>query len=652
MSFQSRASWAFVSLLLGAAASGCVESVGPEDAEDDVDSADENVSAAQSALATCVTIQRGGTGNIQDTLLSADYPGWATGNEPSLYTGKSGGGGMNRSLLRADLASIPAGSTVTSATLNLSASWTDESNQVGVYPVLSPWSEATATAGNFDAATGIGAVAAASFAAGNGGTKSVNVTGLVAQWVNGSLANNGLALQEPAAQSHLFWSSETSMKPTLTVCYEPPPAGPYMWSKAFYHAAIAGDPGGNTIGAGGFYGTVDFGAGPITSTYTTGQYVSATQDVYVVKFGPTGNALWSKKFGDEYIINPDNARDQNAQAVATDAAGNVYVSGTFKGVVVNAYSPGYSEASYPGVYTLQLDPSGNHVFSTGHYANGWGTVVKRVGADNQGGMYVFGDCSVALGAYCQNGSFLFKDATSGGAGWSHGCRPTSFGSYGRFTAMAVDGSGSAIMSATYSQAGQGGVDCGDGSVALQHAQDLLLVKHDSAGTLAWIKQYPATGSVFVTDLVADASNNVFMSLFVSGSLTMGATTFGSGSFVVKLDPDMFVVWSTSLVGASPRKLDVLPGGKIALAGLFANSIDFGAGPVSGYGSNDFFVSKLEADGTPTGWGLTIGGPASDTDLLMATDGLGGIALRGYLNAATFNFGQGATGPSFVTRVAP
>lgn len=651
MSIKHRTSWAFLCLVLGAAAAGCVEPADPDESES------EPVGSASSALATCVTIQRGGTGNIADTFLSADYPGWATGAESSLYSGKSSGGGTNRSLLRADLSSIPAGSTITSATLSLAASWTEANNLVGVYPVLAPWSESTTTAANFDAATGIGATAAGSFAAGNGGTKTVDITALAAQWVNGSLPNNGVALQEPSVNGHLFWSSETSMKPSLTVCYEPPPAGPYMWSKSFYHAAIAADSAGDTIGVGGFYGTVDFGAGPITSTYTTGQYVYPTQDIYVVKYGPTGNALWSKRFGDEYIINPDGARDQGAQAVATDAAGNVYVSGTFKGVVANAYSPGYSETSFPGVYTLKLDASGNHVFSTGHYAYGWGTAVRRVAADSQGGMYVFGDCSVALGGYCENGSFLFKDPTAGGAGWSHGCRPTNFGSYGRFSAMTVDGSGAAIMSAVYSQANQGSVDCGNGGVAqpvaLEHAQDLLLVKHDGAGNLAWIKQFPVTGSAYVTDLVAGADNNVFMSVYVSGSLTMGATTFGSGDFVVKLDPDMNVVWSTSLSGASTRKLDLLPGGKIALAGLFVNSINFGAGPVSGYGGNDLFVSKLNADGTPTGWGLTIGGPANDNEILMATDGLGGVALRGYLNNnATFDFGQGPKGPSFVARVAP
>ncbi|MFO0586989.1 MAG: DNRLRE domain-containing protein [Polyangiaceae bacterium] len=649
-----------MSLLLGAAATGCVESNDPSESDGDADLQAENVTEAQSALATCVTIQRGGTGNIEDTMLSADYPGWATGDQPSLYTGKSGGGGMNRSLIKADLSAIPAGAVITSATLSLSASWTDANNLVSVYPVLNAWSEATANASNFDAASGIGASAVASFAAGNGGTKSVDITGLVSQWVNGGLANNGVALQEPLANSHLFWSSETSMKPSLTVCYEPPPAGPYVWSKNGYHSLLAAGAAGELVGAGSFYGTVDFGAGPMSSTKTIGQYVSSTQDIYVAKYGPTGSILWSKKFGDEYIINPDNARDQNAQALTTDAAGNIYVTGTFKGVVVTASSPGYSETSFPGVYSLKLDPNGNPLFSSGHYAYGWGTTVRSVAADNLGGMVVYGDCvtAIAVGAYCEGGTFIYKDATAPGAkAWSRGCYPVTPYTSGKFNAMGVDTSGAAIMGATFTQAIQGGVDCSSyhsAPVPLNDAVDMIFVKHDNAGNLAWVKQFPVTGGAGVDQIVSDANNNLFLSIQVStGTLTMGATTLGVGNHIVKVDPDFNVLWTGSLSGASMRKLAVLPSGDLAVSGLFSGSIDFGAGAVPGYGSSDYFLTKLHADGTLSGWGLTIGGAGGDTDMAMAVDGLGGMVLRGSLaNSATFNFGQGLVGPNFLARVAP
>ena len=50
------------------------------------------------------------------------------------------------------------------------------------------------------------------------------------------------------------------------------------------------DPSGNTIVAGSFWGTVDFGGGALTS--------AGAQDIFVAKFDPDGLHLWSKRFGD------------------------------------------------------------------------------------------------------------------------------------------------------------------------------------------------------------------------------------------------------------------------------------------------------------------------------------------------------------------
>ena len=53
------------------------------------------------------------------------------------------------------------------------------------------------------------------------GFKSADVTELARGWVDGSIPNNGIVLQEPAVHSHLFWSSEAglSSRPALGLCY-------------------------------------------------------------------------------------------------------------------------------------------------------------------------------------------------------------------------------------------------------------------------------------------------------------------------------------------------------------------------------------------------------------------------------------------------
>lgn len=64
---------------------------------------DEVLAEAASALQepTCVTVRRGVFGNIHDTFLSGDNPGWAPGSDWGMWTGRSSGGKENRSLLSA-----------------------------------------------------------------------------------------------------------------------------------------------------------------------------------------------------------------------------------------------------------------------------------------------------------------------------------------------------------------------------------------------------------------------------------------------------------------------------------------------------------------------------------------------------------------------
>jgi hypothetical protein len=173
------------------------------------------------ATCDCVEIRRGGPGDIHDAWLSGDFPTWATGSEPGLSTGLSGGGNLHRSLLAADLAgTLPPGSVVTAATLTVVASYNESFTNVAVHRVTQPWSEATVTGASFGP-DGIDPVPAATSPAGGAGPKQVDLTPLVAGWYDGSIPNHGVMLREPAPGAHLFWSSEAgaASRPSLTVCY-------------------------------------------------------------------------------------------------------------------------------------------------------------------------------------------------------------------------------------------------------------------------------------------------------------------------------------------------------------------------------------------------------------------------------------------------
>jgi hypothetical protein len=63
-----------------------------------------------------------------------------------------------------------------------------------------------------------------------------------------------------------------------------------LWGTSDYAALdVAVDVADNLYVTGSFTGTVDFGTGPLVSAGDT--------DIVVLKLDPSGNVIWSKRFG-------------------------------------------------------------------------------------------------------------------------------------------------------------------------------------------------------------------------------------------------------------------------------------------------------------------------------------------------------------------
>jgi hypothetical protein len=135
----------------------------------------------------------------------------------------------NRSLMQWDLSSIPAGSTIVSATLEryCCAFYGSPSGQMAFYVLTGAWDEDTVTHNNMPPYSGSGAVFTSNWPSAST-WHSVDVTGFVTAWYSGSQQNYGLYCHSTGCTGTsdcAFYSSNVgspTYRPRLRIVYTPP----------------------------------------------------------------------------------------------------------------------------------------------------------------------------------------------------------------------------------------------------------------------------------------------------------------------------------------------------------------------------------------------------------------------------------------------
>jgi hypothetical protein len=137
--------------------------------------------------------------------------------------------------------------------------------------------------------------------------------------------------------------------------------GNFLWAKQLGGTddddsyAIAVDAIGNVYTIGTFYATADFDPGVGTYNLTAvGQY-----DIFISKLDASGNFSWAKQIG--------GAMSDEGYAIAVDASGNVFTTGSFAGIV--DFDPGAGTFNLTAglgnldVFVSKLDVSGNFLWA-------------------------------------------------------------------------------------------------------------------------------------------------------------------------------------------------------------------------------------------------------------------------------------------------
>lgn len=172
----------------------------------------------------------------------------------------------------------------------------------------------------------------------------------------------------------------------------------------------------------------------------------------------------------------------------------------------------------------------------------------------------------------------------------------------------------------------------------------------------------------VTATAIDASGNVYVAGYFTGTVSFGATTLTSAGnrdvFVAKWSrASAAFVWAQRAggTGSDDATAVAVSGASVYVAGQFAGTATFGGRGITSFGLNDAFTAKLTDGGTNGGWewAVPLGGADSDQAYALAVSGTS-VYVAGVFNSAVFHLGpltlinastNGATADGFVAKLA-
>jgi hypothetical protein len=296
--------------------------------------------------------------------------------------------------------------------------------------------------------------------------------------------------------------------------------------------------------------------------------------------GQTPNWNWARSAS-------GNATDEGS-TVATDASGNIYVSGYYSSDFITIGSVVLQNAglSFNDIFLAKYDPTGNLIWAQrfGGSSNDRGTSITT---DKAGNVYL-------------TGYFYSPEIT--------------FGTF------------------TLTNAGNVG--------------DIFVVKFDSLGNIIWAKRDGGVGLEIPYTILVDGNNNIIVSgRFSSNSITFGTTTLlQAGSmdvFLVKYDASGNVLWAKGAGGGSNDEgysLGTDVSGNIYLSGYFTQPANFGTIKLTSAGQADMFLAKYDPSGNVL-WAKRAGGNGDDRGVALKTDASGNSYVTGFYTNDSISFGS-------------
>ncbi|MCH8331152.1 MAG: SBBP repeat-containing protein, partial [Bacteroidetes bacterium] len=367
------------------------------------------------------------------------------------------------------------------------------------------------------------------------------------------------------------------------------------------------------------------------------------------------NLEWARSMG-------GTDRDRGT-SIITDALGNVYIVGHYKGTA--DFDPGlatFNMTSNGGydVFVQKLDSAGNFVWARSiggaNDEQSW-----SISADILGNVYITGwfrgtvdfnpsPDTFNLTSVGNEDGFIQKLNTSGNFVWAR-----SLGGTDRDHSVFItnDLVGNLYVTGYYSDT----VDFNPGAdtfnLSSNGQADVFIQKLDTGGNFVWARSmggafydegvsitFDALGYLYVTGSYRDTAD------FDPGSDTFNLISNGLyDCFIQKLDTSGIFIWARSMGGPSEdfgRSITTDMYGNVYTTGVYSDTADFDPSTaifnLISNGQYDCFIQKLDAAGNFL-WARSVGATSWDAGHSVTTDTSGNVYVTGRFEA-TVDFDPG------------
>ena len=293
----------------------------------------------------------------------------------------------------------------------------------------------------------------------------------------------------------------------------------------------------------------------------------------------------------------------------TDAAGNVIITGSFKSkyLAFGTDTVWNSLATTDAMFVIKYDSAGNYIWANGSGGGGY-QFGYAVATDAAGNVFVsgsynsnaitFGDSTLSNSGAGFDDMFLVKYNAAGTVQWARNAAGTNDDAA---SAMGTDAHGNVYVAGNFVSST---LVFGTTTLTNHGGTDMFVVKYNNAGTVKWAKSNGGAGSEAVHGIAIDDTAGVVMTgNYGSSSIGFGTTTLTNDSagtmdlFIAKYDSLGNIKWAKTTGGPTSNANGVAtyPPGNVYVTGDFSDStFSFGTNVLLNSintGSTDLFVAR-------------------------------------------------------------